>query len=111
VRRADYSSRGVLQNVVSLSVIVNPRTRGGLGTLRDVVPRTGGGLGTLRDVVPRTGRGPGTLRNVVPRTKIGASNKRLTESCRNLKTEGLCGLNSSSYIDIYKTEEDEMDRK
>ena len=82
MRRADYSSRGVLQNVVSLSVIVNPRTGGG----------------------------PGILRDVVPRTKIGASNERLTESYRNLKTERLCGLKSSPYIDVYKTEEDEMDR-
>jgi len=62
-------------------------------------------------VNPLRGGGPGTLGDVVPRTKIDASNKGLTGRCRNLKTEGLCSLNSSSYINVHKMEEDETDRK
>jgi hypothetical protein len=58
MRRADYSSRGVLQNVVSLNVIVNPRK----------------------------GWGSGTLGAVVPGTKIRVSNGGLTEIWRYLKT-------------------------
>jgi hypothetical protein len=59
-------------------------------------------------VKPRTGGGPGRLGAVVPGTKIRASNERLKERCRNLKTEGLYSLNSSSYITGHKMEEDEM---
>jgi hypothetical protein len=39
LRRADHSSRGVLPSVVCLSVIANPRYRGGLGPLEDVATR------------------------------------------------------------------------
>ena len=61
-------------------------------------------------VNPPTGGGSGKLGDV-PRTKIDASNKGLKGRCRNLKKERLRSFNSSSYINVHKMEEDEIDRK